>query len=139
MRLLIFFICLFVATNVFSQTHWNFSDVQPKEEFDNILVEKLSSDSLSSSFVIWVKKSVKSHKHVLHTESLYVIEGEGNMVIGEEVFRISPGSYLVIPPSTFHSMEVTSDIPLKVISVQAPEFLGKDRIFAGQLKRPQEK
>ena len=120
----------------FAQNHWNISDIQPNEEFDNIFIEKLSSDSLSSSFVIWVKKMVSSHKHILHTESLYVIEGEGNMIIGEDEFKISAGSYLVIPPSTFHSVQVTSDKPLKVVSVQAPEFLGEDRIFAGQLKRP---
>lgn len=139
MRILIASLLLMICACGYSQTHWEVNDIQPKEEFDNIFVEKLSSDSLSTSFVIWVKKSVKSHKHALHTESLYVIEGEGNMVIGKEEFKIASGSYLVIPSGTFHSVEVTSDIPLKVVSVQAPEFFGKDRIFAGQLKRPQEK
>lgn len=139
MRILTTALFLIIASSALSQNHWNVEEMQPKEAFDNILVEKLSSDSLSSSFVIWVKESVSSHKHALHTESLYVIEGEGEMIIGDEARSISAGSYLVIPPATFHSVKVTSEKPLKVISVQAPEFLGRDRIFAGQLKRPQEK
>lgn len=139
MRFFLIGLILLLPTAMISQNHWNVEEMQPKEAFDNILVEKLSSDSLSSSFVIWVKESVSSHKHALHTESLYVIEGEGEMIIGDEARSISAGSYLVIPPATFHSVKVTSEKPLKVISVQAPEFLGRDRIFAGQLKRPQEK
>ena len=103
--------------------------LNPPEKFENIHVQKLVSDKNSTSFIIWVRKSVKAHKHETHTENLYVIAGTANMVIGEESRKIKPGDWLIIPQGTVHSVEVTSTKPLKVLSVQAPEFTGKDRIF----------
>lgn len=105
------------------------SKMVPEESFDNILVKKMDADKNSTSFIIWVKSSVKAHKHEHHTETLYVLEGEGYMLLGEERFSIAAGDYVYIPENTIHSVEVTSKIPLKVISLQAPEFLGKDRVF----------
>lgn len=107
----------------------NIIDKTPTQEFDNILVEKLYSDENASSFVIWVKNSVKTHKHKTHTETLYVINGKGKMKVGKKKYKISKGDFLVIPKNTFHEVKVTSKTPLKVISIQAPEFLGEDRIF----------
>ena len=98
--------------------------------FDNIHVEKLYTDSLSSSFVVWVKGFVPSHKHENHTESIYVEEGKAIMKLGEDSFVIQKGDYIVIPFNTYHSVEeVVSEIPLKVLSIQSPNFVGKDRVF----------
>lgn len=93
---------------------------------------RLESDSNSSSFAILIRDSVKAHYHTKHTESIMVLEGTANMKIGDKTFQIQEGDFFVIPPNTKHSVIVTSDIPLKVISVQAPEFLGEDRIWIDQ-------
>lgn len=107
----------------------NLISIQPNAEYDNIHVQKLYNDSLSTSYVIWIKDSVRLHKHQFHTESLYIIEGTAEMKLGEKQFTIKEGDFITIPKNTVHSAKVTSTLPLKVISVQAPEFLGKDRIF----------
>lgn len=120
---------IFVATLSFSQEISNVNDLQPSETYENIHIRKLDSDSNSTSFVIWIKQGVKSHKHEHHSEVLYIIEGEGKMTIGAATSNIKPGDYFRIPKNTYHSLKVTSKNPVKVISVQAPEFFGKDRIF----------
>ncbi len=108
---------------------------QPKrmlasEDYDNIKVEKLHSDSLGSTFVIWVKKGVKAHRHLEHTEQVYILEGSGQMVIEQDTTYIHPGDWIVIPKGVVHAVtEVYGSRPLKVISIQTPEFLGKDRVF----------
>ncbi len=103
--------------------------IQPHEEFENILVQKLAEDELQSAFVIWVKKGVKAHHHVYHTENIYVISGKAEMTIGDKSFRIKPGDYLNIPKGTSHSVtQVFGKKPLKVLSIQAPKFDG-DRVF----------
>ena len=38
-------------------------------------------------------------------------------------------SPITIPKNTWHYAKTTSKEPLKVISIQAPNFDGKDRIF----------
>ena len=115
----------FLGTN--AQT--NLIELTPSMEYENINVNKLYDDSLSTSFVIWIKDSVRPHKHEYHTESLYVVDGTAEMFIGDENITIKPGDFVTIPKNTVHSAKVTSDKALKVISVQAPQFIGNDRVF----------
>ncbi len=101
----------------------------PEKEYDNIYVHKLDTDKNKSSVVIWIKKGVKAHKHEYHSETLYVLAGTGTMHVGDDSYSIKEGDYINVPENTVHSVLVTSEIPLKVISIQSPEFLGKDRVF----------
>ncbi|MDX2349118.1 MAG: cupin domain-containing protein [Porticoccus sp.] len=105
------------------------SDITPPADLENIHVVKISSDAHSTDFIVFVKQQVPLHKHLVHTETLYVLEGSGAFQLGEESFDIGPGDYINVPEGTTHAVTVTSPIPLKVLSVQAPEFLGKDRVM----------
>jgi len=95
----------------------------------SLQVIKLNSDSNATSFAILIKDSVKAHYHSKHTESLMVLDGEAEMQMGDKTVNIKKGDFFVIPPKMIHAVRVTSKVPLKVISVQAPEFLGEDRIW----------
>ena len=95
----------------------------------NIVSLPLSSDSLSSSFLIVIKQNVKSHKHENHTENIYILDGNGTMRLGEKEFDIKQGDHVFIPKNMFHSVRVLSSSPLKVLSIQSPYFDGKDRIW----------
>ena len=129
MEIFMLFIFLTISNFSFSQEVTNLKDIQPAKEFENILVKKLDTDSNSTAFVIWIKKVVKSHKHETHSEIISIIEGEGVMTINNKSFDIKSGDYFRIPKNTFHSLTVKSEEPMKVLSVQSPEFLGKDRVF----------
>jgi len=129
MKSFLFLISIIYSALVFSQEVTNLKDIQPHEEYENILVKKLDTDNNSTSFVIWIKKGVKSHKHETHSEIISVIKGEGVMTINKKSFDIKSGDYFRIPENTFHSLKVTSNNPMKVLSIQSPEFLGKDRVF----------
>lgn len=103
--------------------------IKAPSNYDNIYSRAIASDSLSSSFVIFIKKEVKKHKHVTHTENVYILEGEGEMLLGDKTFNVKKGDIIFIPMNTLHSLKVSSTIPIKVLSVQSPNFDGKDRIF----------
>lgn len=122
------FSILFAATS-FSQLVTNINDIKADIDYENIYVKKLDSDSNSTSFIIWIKKGVKSHKHEHHSEVIYVIEGEAMMTVNESKFHIGPGDYFRIPKNTYHSLDVLSKKYIKVMSVQAPEFYGEDRVY----------
>jgi mannose-6-phosphate isomerase-like protein (cupin superfamily) len=94
-----------------------------------IIVEELYSDTNSSTFHITIKDSVSLHYHAAHTENIFVLEGTATMRLGNETMEIQKGDYLIIPPETAHAVWVTSKIPLKVISIQSPMFLGEDRHY----------
>ena len=105
------------------------SDITMPDDVENVYVKKLSSDPHSTDFVIFIKKQVALHKHLSHTETVYVLAGRGLFQLGEEKYEIGPGDYMRIPEKMPHAVTVLSEEPLKVLSVQAPEFFGKDRVF----------
>ena len=105
------------------------NEIYPDKEFENIHVKKISSDSSSSTFAIWIKQKVKLHKHVYHTENVLIDKGFGEFQINDSIYKVAAGDLIVIPKNTWHGVIVNSKSTMKVISVQSPEYFGKDRIF----------
>ena len=103
--------------------------ILPDKMFENIHVKKISSDSSSSTFAIWIKQKVKLHKHVYHTENVLIDKGFGEFQINDSIYKVAAGDWIVIPKNTWHGVIVNSKSTMKVISVQSPEYFGKDRIF----------
>lgn len=112
----------------FSQ-HFSTDSIGAKTVSDNVYNKALFSDSLASSFVIIIKKEVRLHKHLHHSEHVVVLEGKGQMTLGIKGFEIKKGDVVFIPKNTTHAVVSTGDVPLKVLSIQSPKFDGKDRIF----------
>lgn len=99
------------------------------EILENIKVVKLGTQPEATSFIIWVADTVKPHFHQHHNETLYFIEGEGYFYVGAKKHHIQPGDFITIPKTIVHSFKTISSQPVKAISIQAPEFFGKDRIW----------
>lgn len=112
-----------------AQNFQSLDTIKASANYENLYVRAIGSDSLSSSFVVFIKKEVKKHKHVTHTEHVYVLEGEGEMLVGDKTIQVKKGDIVFIPKNTIHSLKATSKTPVKVLSIQSPNFDGKDRIF----------
>ena len=106
-----------------------FNKVRPDSAFENIHIHQISTNPNSTTFAIWVKNKVKIHKHVNHVEHIYITQGEGRFQLGSTTYHIEAGDLIIVPKDTWHGVSVTSDVPLRVISIQTPEFKGIDRIF----------
>jgi mannose-6-phosphate isomerase-like protein (cupin superfamily) len=126
---LTFFCMLLFVPGAFAQDMQGLDTIKAPAAYENIYVRPVYSDSLVSSFIIFIKKEVKLHKHVTHTEHVYVLEGVGEMVLGAKKFIVKKGDMVFIPKNTPHALNVISKIPVKVLSVQAPYFDGKDRVM----------
>ena len=120
---------LFLINTVSAQTVNSVDDLQPTEAFDNIHVQKIDTDSLSTTFAIWVKLKAKMHKHVNHMENVYIVEGNGAFTVSDSTYEVKKGDLIVIPKDTWHGVTISSKNPMKVISIQSPEFKGIDRVF----------
>lgn len=116
---------LFISQDIVS----SIDQILPDKEFENIHIKKISSDSSSSTFAIWIKQKVKLHKHVYHTENVLIDKGFGEFQINDSIYKVAAGDWIVIPKNTWHGVVVNSKSTMKVISVQSPEYFGKDRIF----------
>ena len=112
-----------------AQTIKSIDDLEPAETYDNIYAQNIDTDSLSTTFAIWVKLKVKIHKHVNHIENVYIIKGKGEFTISDSTYAVKKGDLIVVPKDTWHGVTISSKKPMKVISIQSPEFKGLDRVF----------
>lgn len=127
MRVAILLLMVFTAITSSAQKVVNHERLTADTAYDNVHVIPFESTKDASSFIIFVKDEVPPHRHLEHTEHVYVIEGEGIMYFNGKFKNIKPGDVISIPPKTVHAVQTTSSTPLKVLSVQAPEFKGNDR------------
>jgi mannose-6-phosphate isomerase-like protein (cupin superfamily) len=115
-----------------AQTITNEADLVTPAKLATVEGRDIGSDSLSSGNVIWIKTELKAHKHLTHSEHVYVIDGEAEMRLGDKTVKIKNGDIIFVPKGTVHAVKVTSKRPLKVLSVQAPHSDGTDRVFVNE-------
>lgn len=129
MKILLLLTLLAISYIGQSQSIQSVDSIRPKGEFENIYVHKMDGDELTTQFMIWVKDTVATHKHEKHSETVYILEGAGRFFFNDSVAYVKAGDFIFIPKNTWHSVKVTSQTPMKVISNQSPAFYGEDRIM----------
>ena len=60
------------------------------------------------------------HVHARHGEALYLFEGELSLQLEDDVRRVDPESWAVVPPHVVHAVEVTGDAPAHFLALHAP-------------------
>ncbi|MFT6815104.1 MAG: mannose-6-phosphate isomerase-like protein (cupin superfamily) [Sphingobacteriales bacterium] len=125
------FLLIFIFTSFFAfgQRATSLKDIEPVGKFENTSVKQLYTDPYSTTYLIWIKKEVRSHVHQEHTEQLYVVSGKADLFMGGKQYEMKKGRMYFIPPNVIHGLIVTSKKPLKVVSMQSPEFDGSDRVI----------
>jgi|TARA_A100001234_G_scaffold216277_1_gene222058 quercetin dioxygenase-like cupin family protein len=131
MKILNLILLMFLFNHSNAQEFVSSTDkIEPiNEDYDNISITKLSTNSDATTFAIWIKKKVKIHKHINHTEHVYIKQGKGKFQLADSLYNVKTGDLIIVPKNTWHGVIVESRNPMKVISIQSPEFFGKDRVF----------
>lgn len=60
------------------------------------------------------------HVHRVQEETFYVVEGECEWQIGDEIVRAIPGTFVFIPPGVPHNIANATDAPARVIMTVSP-------------------
>jgi mannose-6-phosphate isomerase-like protein (cupin superfamily) len=126
---ILFLFVLSFSLRGYAQSIVSIDTLKAPLSYNEVYAQKVFTSTNQTSFVIWIKTKVKKHKHLNHTELIQVLEGTGSMTLGKETFGIKKGDFIVVPEDTEHAVVVTSREPLKVLSIQTPEFDGTDRIW----------
>jgi quercetin dioxygenase-like cupin family protein len=63
---------------------------------------------------------VQPHFHKSHSDSFYVLEGELELHVGDEVVHGVPGSYVLAPPHVVHWFRNVGDRPARALNLHAP-------------------
>lgn len=63
---------------------------------------------------------VQPHFHKEHSDSFYLLEGEVEFHVGDEVVRGTPGAYVLAPPGVVHYFRNVSDKPARALNLHTP-------------------
>lgn len=129
MKQFLFIVIAVIAMAAMAQIDPRLYRHTPAEPYENTYVEKIADDTNQTSFLIWIRNGVALHKHEWHTENIYILDGKGEMTLGDEKFVVKKGDYFNIPKGTPHALKVLSSAPVKVLSIQSPHFDGSDRVL----------
>ena len=64
MKVITTLVFTFLIIRANAQTIKSINDLEPRQAYDNIYIQNIDTDSLSTTFAIWGKLKVKLHKHV---------------------------------------------------------------------------
>jgi quercetin 2,3-dioxygenase len=68
------------------------------------------------------------HRHRSEIKTLYAVEGALTVQIGSDIFVVTPGASIVIPPATMHTMWNETERRVRFLSLVAPG--GLERYYA---------
>ena len=66
------------------------------------------------------KRTLPAHSHPNGEEIIYIISGEGQVLIGQEVYNIKEGSIMLFPQGVPHMLSNTGELHLRGICFYAP-------------------
>jgi mannose-6-phosphate isomerase-like protein (cupin superfamily) len=76
-------------------------------------------------------EGVQPHSHADHVDSFYVLEGEAEFVVGDDVLRVGPGAYVAAPVGLTHGFRNAGDGELRMLNLHAPNVGFADRMRRG--------
>lgn len=94
-------------------------DMQEPNEYESMHGRIINSDEEKTTLIVWLKDKSPDEMHTDEYEKFLVVEGTCDIKIDNTIHSLKAGDYLAIPLFVNHSIEVTSDIPCKVILERA--------------------
>ncbi|MBY0536223.1 MAG: cupin domain-containing protein [Chitinophagaceae bacterium] len=97
----------------------NWSKLVAQEAFnfrnENQYVKLIKEEPKVEQFIFWTKTDTKPEVHTDEEESLLVLEGTFNLVLGEKVKPMKKGDFIKIPLNLLHFGQLTSEGTLLIV------------------------
>jgi quercetin dioxygenase-like cupin family protein len=71
-------------------------------------------------FEVEPEGGVEPHFHKGHSDSFYVLEGEAEFHVGDQVVSGTPGTYVLAPPNAVHYFRNVSEKPARLLNLHTP-------------------
>jgi quercetin dioxygenase-like cupin family protein len=78
---------------------------------------------------------VDPHFHKGHSDSFYILEGELEFHVGDEVFTATPGAYVLAPPNVVHWFRNKTDSPVRLLNIHTPGGFVQYRTELSELRK----
>ena len=113
--------------------HSRYREIKPYVSKDGSLIRELihpdqhgnAAQSLAEATIPPGQKT-QWHRHMESEELYYVMQGQGVMTLGDEVFDISAGSSIAIMPGTPHCVENRGKDDMVILCCCSPAYSHED-------------
>ncbi|HEY3422490.1 MAG TPA: cupin domain-containing protein [Methanocellaceae archaeon] len=79
-------------------------------------------------------RDTEMHRHQLSQEIYYILEGEGEMRLGNEKFNVKRYDAILIPPDTLHCVKNIGKSALRMLCVCAPPYSHEDTLLEPDIR-----
>lgn len=98
---------------------------------------KAVSETTDGAFAVWETTSPPEggpppHLHYREDESFYILEGEMEFMIGEDVIRAGSGSFIHVPKGTMHTFKNVGTASARFLVTVVPGGFEKFFVEAGE-------
>lgn len=90
-------------------------DMVAPPDFEHLYAKIIGYTPQAFTALVWVREMAPQEVHDNEYEKFLVVEGTCDIIIGDELHSLKPGSYLAIPLHASHHVTVTSACPCKII------------------------
>jgi quercetin dioxygenase-like cupin family protein len=77
---------------------------------------------------------VDPHYHERHSDSFFVLEGELEIHVGDEIVNAVPGAYVLAPPRVVHWFRNASDASVRLVNLHTPGGFAEYRVALAKLR-----
>ena len=89
-----------------------------------------NDNDLASIHVVTISRDSKLHYHKRLTEFYYVLDGEGQMQLNDDLIKLEPHTLVMIKPMTRHVARGN----LKILNIVVPPFNEEDEFVVEELR-----
>ena len=103
----------------------------------DLITVKVSSEETGGAFAVAEETTPPGggpppHLHANEDESLYVLEGEVEFLVGERTIRADAGSSAYVPRNVLHTFKNVGETPSRMLAVVSPGGLEEFFLEAGE-------
>jgi len=118
-----------------------YDKIKPYTTKDGSLIRELmhpgihgSSRQSLAEAIIPAGATTVLHRHLESEEIYHILEGFGEMVLGDESFEVAAGDTVLIPSGAPHKVRNSGDVPLKILCCCSPPYLHADTDLMGDIR-----
>jgi len=82
---------------------------------ENLFIKIIGNIPGMITSIAWIKDQTPREVHHNEYERFLIVEGNCDIIIGDETNHLVPGDYFSISLQEYHTLKVTSSIPCKAI------------------------
>jgi quercetin dioxygenase-like cupin family protein len=101
--------------------HINLDELKTKINIRGIKTKTMVDHKNATIKALFLDKGESIPNHQVPVDvTFFILEGKGELTIGESIYKVRPNDTVTCPPNTVMSVKANADSPLSFINIKTP-------------------